>query len=103
MSRNVNEAAAGSGEITSNIADVAEVAEKTSRDAAITQKATQQLVQMATQLRQLVERFKTEKNGEFKTPRQWLLVVNPDPEPDPDSGSIITTTLPSYMSGDLHY
>ncbi len=62
MSRNISEAASGSGEITSNIAGVAEVAEKTSRDAAGTQEAMQQLVQMARELRQLVERFKTDKD-----------------------------------------
>jgi methyl-accepting chemotaxis protein len=67
MSRNVSEAAAGSSEITSNIAGVAEVAEKTSRDAAGTQEAMQQLVQMATKLRQLVERFKTDKDESQNT------------------------------------
>lgn len=67
MSRNVSEAAAGSSEITSNIAGVAEVAGKTSRDAAGTREAMQQLVQMATKLRQLVERFKTDKDESQNT------------------------------------
>ena len=58
MARNVSEAAHGSGEITSNIAGVAEAAESTSRGASDTQKAAQDLVQMSTQLRDLVEQFK---------------------------------------------
>jgi methyl-accepting chemotaxis protein len=58
MSRNVSEAAHGSGEITSNIAGVAEAAESTSRGATDTQKASQQLVETSTQLRRLVEQFK---------------------------------------------
>jgi len=58
MSRNVSEAAHGSGEITSNIAGVAQAAESTSRGASATQKATQDLVQMSTRLRSLVEQFK---------------------------------------------
>jgi len=58
MSRNVSEAAHGSGEITSNIAGVAEAAESTSRGASDTQKAAHDLVQMSTQLRGLVEQFK---------------------------------------------
>ena len=45
MSRNVSEAAHGSGEITSNIAGVAEAAQSTSRGATDTQKAAQQLVE----------------------------------------------------------
>jgi methyl-accepting chemotaxis protein len=58
MSRNVSEAANGSGEITSNIAGVAQAAESTTRGAGDTQKASQQLVETSTQLRRLVEQFK---------------------------------------------
>jgi methyl-accepting chemotaxis protein len=58
MSRNVGEAAHGSGEITSNIAGVAQAAESTSRGAADTQKAAQQLVETSAELRRLVEQFK---------------------------------------------
>jgi methyl-accepting chemotaxis protein len=58
MSRNVSEAAHGSGEITSNIAGVAEAAESTSHGATDTQKASQQLVETSGQLRRLVEQFK---------------------------------------------
>jgi methyl-accepting chemotaxis protein len=58
MSRNVSEAAHGSGEITSNISGVAQAAESTSRGANDTQKASQQLVEKSTQLRRLVEQFK---------------------------------------------
>ncbi|MGB6678249.1 MAG: hypothetical protein WBE44_16265, partial [Terriglobales bacterium] len=58
MARNVSEAAHGSGEITSNIAGVAEAAESTSRGATDTQKAAQQLVETSTELRRLVEQFK---------------------------------------------
>ncbi len=58
MSRNVSEAAQGSGEITTNIAGVAQAAEGTTRGATDTQKASQQLVETSNQLRNLVEQFK---------------------------------------------
>ena len=58
MARNVSEAARGSGEITSNIAGVAQAAESTSRGAGDTQKAAQQLVETSAELRRLVEQFK---------------------------------------------
>ena len=63
MSRNVSEAANGSGEITSNIARVAEAAQGTTRGATDTQKASQQLVETSTQLRRLVEQFKINANS----------------------------------------
>jgi len=59
----VSEAAQGSGEITSNIAGVADAAESTSRGAGDTQKAAQQLVETSAELRRLVEQFKID-NGE---------------------------------------
>ena len=58
MSRNVSEAAHGSGEITSNIGGVAEAAQGTTRGATDTQKASQQLVETSTKLRRLVEQFR---------------------------------------------
>jgi hypothetical protein len=58
MSRNVSEAAQGSGEITSNIAGVAEAAQGTTHGATDTQKAAQQLVETSTRLRKLVGQFK---------------------------------------------
>jgi len=63
MSRNVSEAAHGSGEITSNIAGVAQAAEGTMRGATDTQKASQQLVETSSQLRHLVEQFKINAGG----------------------------------------
>ena len=59
MVRNLGEAARGSGEITSNIAGVAQAAESTSRGATDTQEAAKQLVEMSTQLRGLVGQFRT--------------------------------------------
>jgi methyl-accepting chemotaxis protein len=75
MSRNVSEAAHGSGEITSNIAGVAEAAQGTTRGASDTQKASQQLVETSTQLRRLVEQFKIKasengQNGMAAAPAQ---------------------------------
>ena len=67
MSRNVNEAAQGSGEITGNIAGVAEAAQSTTRGASDTQKASQQLVATSAQLRLLVEQFKTGDNNTAET------------------------------------
>ena len=63
MSRNASEGAQGSGEITSNIAGVAEAAQSTTRGATDTQKASQQLVEMSTQLRNLVGQFKIHRDG----------------------------------------
>ena len=64
MSRNVSEAADGSGEITSNIAGVAQAAESTSRGASDTQKAAQQLVETSAELRRMVEQFKIRPAGD---------------------------------------
>jgi len=68
MARNVSEAAHGSGEITSNIAGVAQAAESTSRGANDTQKAAQQLVETAAELRRLVEQFKINTSGGTSDP-----------------------------------
>jgi methyl-accepting chemotaxis protein len=66
MSRNVSEAAHGSGEITSNIGGVAEAAQGTTRGATDTQKASQQLVETSTKLRRLVEQFRINAEGSSK-------------------------------------
>jgi methyl-accepting chemotaxis protein len=58
MTRNVADAAKGSGEITHNIEGVAEAARGTSSSAQESQKAANELAEMAVQLRGLVEQFK---------------------------------------------
>ncbi len=58
MTRNVADAAKGSGEITQNIAGVAEAAQGTSNSAHESQKASHELADMATQLQSLVAQFK---------------------------------------------
>jgi len=63
MSRNVTEAARGSSEITQNITGVAQAAQGTSSSAHESMKAAQQLAQMSTQLRGLVEQFKVGDEG----------------------------------------
>jgi len=63
MTRNVSEAARSSGEITSNIAGVAQAAESTSHGATDTQKAAQDLVQTSAELRRLVEQFRINADG----------------------------------------
>ena len=67
MTRNVSEAAKGSGEITLNIAGVSQAAQGTSSSAHESMKAAQKLAEMSTQLRGLVEQFKvsadTHSNG----------------------------------------
>ena len=67
MTRNVAEAAKGSTEITQNITGVAQAAQGTSSSAHESMKAANQLAQMSTQLRGLVEQFKisaeTQDNG----------------------------------------
>jgi len=63
MTRNVADAAKGSGEISSNIAGVAEAARGTSNSAQESQKAVSQLAEMAEQLRSLVSQFKIDSAG----------------------------------------
>jgi methyl-accepting chemotaxis protein len=57
MSRNVSEAAQSSGEITSNIAGVADAARTTTQGATDSHKASQQLVENSALLRRLIEQF----------------------------------------------
>lgn len=58
MTRNVADAAKGSTEITQNIAGVAEAAQGTSSSAQESQKAANELAELAARLRGLVEQFK---------------------------------------------
>jgi len=59
----VTEAAHGSSEITRNVGGVAEAAQGTTLGASDTQKASQQLVEMCSQLRSLVGQFKINADG----------------------------------------
>jgi methyl-accepting chemotaxis protein len=63
MSRNVTEAAKGSGEVAKSITGVALAAQSTSSGATDSHRAAQQLAKMSTGLRGLVARFKVESNG----------------------------------------
>lgn len=65
MTRNVEDAAKGSTQITENISGVAQAAQGTSSSAHESMKAAEQLAKMSTQLRSLVEQFKLsgESNG----------------------------------------
>ena len=58
MSRNVTEAAKGSGDISQNVQGMAEAAESTARGAQDTQKSAHALTAMSAQLKGLVEQFK---------------------------------------------
>ena len=58
MTRNVSDAARGSGEITKNISGVAEAAQSTSHGAADSQKAAHELARMANELKELTSKFK---------------------------------------------
>ena len=58
MTRNVSDAARGSGEITKNIAGVAEAAQSTSHGAGDSQKAAHELAKMANELKELTGKFK---------------------------------------------
>jgi len=60
MTRNVADAAKSSGEITRNIEGVAEAARGTSSSAQESQKAANDLAEMAAQLHSLVGQFKLE-------------------------------------------
>ena len=74
MVRNVSDAAHGSGEITSNIAGVAQAAESTSRGAGDTQRAAQELVTTSSELRRLIAEFKSNRMV-----RPISLSIDPDP------------------------
>jgi len=63
MTRNVTEAAKGSGAISDNISGVAQAAQSTSSTAHQTQKAASDLAEMSTRLRRLVDQFKVDGNG----------------------------------------
>lgn len=63
MTRNVTEAAKGSGEITRNIAGVAQAAQGTSNSAQESQKAANDLAEMAAELRNLVDQFKIDSGN----------------------------------------
>jgi methyl-accepting chemotaxis protein len=60
MARNVSEAARGAGTIASNISGVAQAAQDTSTTVSEAQTATQHLASMASELRELVGRFKVD-------------------------------------------
>lgn len=64
MTRNVADGAKGSGEITQNIAGVAEAARGTSSSAQESQKAANDLADMAQQLRSLVDQFKLQQSND---------------------------------------
>src|SRR6202790_4200951 len=68
MSRNVFEAAKGSGEVAKNITGVAHAAQSTSSGATESQKAAQHLAMISTELRELVGQFKVDSNGHAKRP-----------------------------------
>jgi methyl-accepting chemotaxis protein len=58
MTRSVTDAARGSGEITKNIAGVADAAQSTSHGAGDSQKAAYELSKMANELKELASKFK---------------------------------------------
>ena len=64
MTRNVGDAAKGSGEITRNIDGVAEAARGTSISAQESQRAANDLAEMAAQLHNLVRQFRIEGAAE---------------------------------------
>jgi methyl-accepting chemotaxis protein len=71
MTRNVANAAKGSGEITRNIEGVAEAARGTSTSAQESQKAANEVAEMAAQLRGLVSQFKLHSDGAGVAPAPY--------------------------------
>lgn len=69
MARNVSEAARGASTIASNINGVAEAAQNTSTNVSQAQTATEHLARMASQLSELVGRFKVEDGCEAAAAR----------------------------------
>jgi methyl-accepting chemotaxis protein len=92
MTRNVTEAASRSGEINSNIAGVAQSAQRTARGAAEAHRASEHLVETFAQLRLLIEQFKIGRrdprinvvlpvqivsdNADGRVPDQRVMTVN---------------------------
>ncbi len=70
MTRNVSDAAKGSADITRNIAGVAEAAQGASNSSQESQKAANDLAEMAAQLRGLVEQFKISGKSVVPTPAE---------------------------------
>ena len=68
VTRNVADAAKGSGEITNNIAGVAQAAQGTSTSAQESQKAANELADLAAQLRSMVEQFKISTTQDAASP-----------------------------------
>jgi len=68
MTRNVADAAKGSGEITNNISGVAQAAQGTSTSAQESQKAANDLADLASQLRALVDQFRLTSSTSGPTP-----------------------------------
>ena len=69
MARNVTEAANGANTIASNISGVAQAAQNTSTNVGEAQTATEHLANMASELRELVGRFKVEaESGQAEKP-----------------------------------
>jgi len=66
MTRNVADAAKGSSDITHNIAGVAEAAQGASNSARESQKAADDLAQLAARLRSLVDQFKVSETGSVR-------------------------------------
>jgi methyl-accepting chemotaxis protein len=66
MSRNVAEAAKGSGDVARNITGVAQAAQGTSAGATDSQTAARALAQMSVDLRGMVAQFKVHSNGNQK-------------------------------------
>jgi methyl-accepting chemotaxis protein len=73
MARNASQAASGAGSISSNIHGVAEAAQNTSKNVREAQAASEHLAKMATQLRDLVSRFKVAAGGPNKQGEAALL------------------------------
>jgi methyl-accepting chemotaxis protein len=76
MTRNVADAAKGSGEIAHNIEGVAQAAQGTSNSAQESQKAANELAEMAVQLRTLVGQFKINSTAPSARPPNTPLAIS---------------------------
>jgi methyl-accepting chemotaxis protein len=76
MTRNVAEAAKGSGDITRNIGGVAEAAHGTSTSSQESLKAANDLAELAAQLRSLVEQFKINSSDSARDPARRSMAAH---------------------------
>ncbi len=93
MARNVSAAAQSSGNISTNIAGMAESAQSMTRGATDSQKASQHLVETFAQLRRLIEQFKIGRRDPRYIAALPVQLTGTDSEGKPLDQEVMTTNI----------